>query len=264
RISVSSSVLDYRDKPLTVEASVATTVGQDTTAARVLGFTKSSSGGIGIIPGNGKKDVNPTTSILVTFTKPVQPRDVGTFFTMLDKTPDTRGISLSATIAATVAPVIYYADPLTMSDFCHYTVTPAYQFPGQVTVNIGVNNTIHALSGQVATATTTTTFTTGTGPGIVNAPVAPEAIYIGRAGQKGGVSVIDLNGFGQGTGDLTNTAWEKNPNIAKPGVAPVLQQGRTNLDAGGEGVLTLVKDTNLNDLLLDSTTVAQVGDIHIG
>ena len=39
------------------------------------------------------------------------------------------------------------------------------------------------------------------GAPVVNAPVAPEAIYIGGAGTVPMVAVIDMNGFGQGTGD---------------------------------------------------------------
>src|SRR4030095_14920409 len=36
----------------------------------------------------------------------------------------------------------------------------------------------------------------------VNAPVAPEAIYVGR---EGGLSIVDLDGFGEGTGELPRT-----------------------------------------------------------
>ncbi|MBK7642820.1 MAG: hypothetical protein IPJ19_07165 [Planctomycetes bacterium] len=38
---------------------------------------------------------------------------------------------------------------------------------------------------------------------VTNAPVAPDTIYVGRAGAGGGLSVIDLNGFGASTGDPT-------------------------------------------------------------
>ena len=58
---------------------------------------------------------------------------------------------------------------------------------------------------------TSTSYTTGVGPGLVNAPVAPEAIYVGIGGAEPGVSVIDLHGFGQGTGDINNTRWHAQP-----------------------------------------------------
>jgi DNA-binding beta-propeller fold protein YncE len=109
----------------------------------------------------------------------------------------------------------------------------------------------------------TTRFTTGTGPGIVNAPVAPEAVYIGLGGSQPGVSVIDLNGFGQGTGDINNTRFPLNPNIFVATVPP-MAPGTSNLDAGSGGALTLVKDTNLNTRLLRDPIVSDVTDIHIG
>lgn len=65
--------------------------------------------------------------------------------------------------------------------------------------------TITSLSGLLIGTQILTSFTTGEGPGIVNAPVAPECIYVGIGGAQSGVSVIDLNGFGQGTGDLSTT-----------------------------------------------------------
>ncbi len=48
----------------------------------------------------------------------------------------------------------------------------------------------------------TVAFTTTIGPGIVNAPVAPDAIYVGIGGSNPGVAVIDLNGFGQSTSSV--------------------------------------------------------------
>ena len=73
----------------------------------------------------------------------------------------------------------------------------------------------------------------------VNAPVAPEAIYVGR---EGGLSIVDLNGFGQGTGDLALTRFPLNPNIGPPGVFPPLAPGSSARDAGSGGALTLVRD----------------------
>lgn len=99
--------------------------------------------------------------------------------------------------------------------------------------------------------------------GIVNAPVAPEVIYIGFGGPAPGVSVMDLNGFGQGTGDLNSTRFPLNPNIGLPGVVPALWPGTSNLDAGGAGVLTLTQDSLGNNRLL-GTAVGEIADMAIG
>lgn len=98
---------------------------------------------------------------------------------------------------------------------------------------------------------------------IVNAPVAPEAIYIGREGSSPSVSVLDLNGLGQGTGNLATSRWPLNPNIGQPGVTPALALGTSVRDAGGAGVLTLTADTTLSTELLRGC-VTSVRDIHIG
>ncbi|MCA8970801.1 MAG: hypothetical protein KDC95_13485 [Planctomycetes bacterium] len=99
----------------------------------------------------------------------------------------------------------------------------------------------------------------------MNAPVAPEAIYIGR---KGGVSVIDLNGFGQGTGSIARYlspnypyGYKRNPNVGQPGVVPVLVPGTSNDDAGSAGALTMALDSSLSDVLAH---LSEGGDIQIG
>lgn len=84
---------------------------------------------------------------------------------------------------------------------------------------------------------------------MVNAPVAPEAIYLGRTGDVRGISVIDLNGFGQGTGDPADTRFPLNPNVGQPGVVPPLAPGTSRLDAGSAGALTLVRDSTASALL---------------
>jgi hypothetical protein len=96
----------------------------------------------------------------------------------------------------------------------------------------------------------------------VNVPVAPEAIYIGRTGAQAGVSVIDCNGFGQGTGNINATRFPLNPNIGLPGVFPPLAPGTSNVDAGSAGALTLASDSLLNSNLLPAA--AGISDIAIG
>ncbi len=264
RIRVTSAVRNYRGKIVSEEVGTATTVGSDNIAPRVLGYLTTPA----IEPGNGQLGVDPTTTIRITFSKPVQPRDVGEFFNPTILTPALRGLILNVTIADVTFPVNYYADPLSTSDFMTYTARPSFALPGDANVEFGVNNGINSIAGTQILSPLSTTFRTGTGPGIINAPVSPEALYVGRRGINASLSVIDLNGFGQGTGDIGDTYpsnWINNPNLTNnDNVFPPLRPGRTNLDAGGEGFLTLVRDSNLSSRLIDDSVVSGVDEIHIG
>src|SRR6185503_7084569 len=83
------------------------------------------------------------------------------------------------------------------------------------------------------------------GQAVVNAPVAPDAIYVGRMGMNRGISVIDLNGFGQSTGNPTydptyqtfaegNSNFPNNPNVKLQGslLYPPLAPGTSTVDGG--------------------------------
>ncbi len=98
----------------------------------------------------------------------------------------------------------------------------------------------------------------------VNAPVAPEAIYIGAGGARPGISVIDLNGFGQGTGDPRRSRFPLNPNVGAPGVFPPLAPGTSSLDGGGEGALTLTRNEADSVLLIGAPRVGAIADLHLG
>lgn len=261
RLIVTNAVRDSENDILEQEIGTATTVGPDANPPQVLGYTTIPQ----ILPGNNQTGVDPTASILVRFNKPVQPGEVGTFFDPSLFTPPTGGIQLQCTSLSNAFPVIYYADPVSYGDLMNYIIQPAYNLPGNATVDVTVQNTtITSLNGDPVGQTVTSRYTTGTGPGIVNAPVAPEAIYVGIGGAEPGVSVIDLNGFGQGTGDINNTRWPLNPNIGIPGVVPSMAPGTSNLDAGSGGVLTLTQDTNGSTRLLRDPIISDVTDIHIG
>lgn len=264
RIVVTNAVRDTENDILDQEISTATTVGSDLNPPQVLGYSTVPLTPQ-ITPGNGQTGIDPTTTILVKFNKPVQPGQVGAFFDPQVFTPATGGVKLQVTAAAQTFDVIYHADPASYGDLMNYIITPAYNLPGQSEIDVEVlTTTIHSLSGVRIGQAVTTTFTTGVGPGITNAPVAPEAIYLGITGAAPGVSVIDMNGFGQGTGDLANTRFLLNPNIGRPGVTPLLSPGTSNFDAGSGGVLTLVKDTNLETRLLRDPLVGDITDIHVG
>lgn len=268
RIIATNSVQNFRDRALVEEVCSGTVVGEDTIAPEIIGF---STGNLSIKPGNGEINVSPQTFIELNFSKPVQPREVGQFFDSADLTPDFRGVGVSVQIASVTARVTYYADPKTPGDLCNYIVRPSYNFQGNQTVQVTVNPTITSLSARPLGTLVNTSFVTGTGPGLVNAPVAPEAIYIGRGGSSPGVSVLDLNGFGQGTGDFAkfqdtsyNLGFKRNPNLGQPGVFPPLGPGTSNLDAGSLGALTLTVDSNLSTLLVGESVFSRVADLQLG
>ena len=113
-------------------------------------------------------------------------------------------------------------------------------------------------------------------PALVNAPVAPDAIYVARSGGAA-LSVVDLNGFGQGTGnpsfDFTyqtfpkgNTNFPNNPNLIQYGFSlhPPLFPGSSTEDGGSAGVFTLTRNTRLEDELVSDPVLASVGDMALG
>jgi hypothetical protein len=281
RIIISNAVLDTENHILEKEVATATTVGADNRPPDVLGFV---SGALQINPGNNQTNVDPTAPILVRFNKPIQPTDFGTFYDKTNLVPSGGGATISVTIAANSFTVIYYADPLTSGDFCNYRVVPAYNLPGESTINFSVNNAvIRGLDTTFLGNTVATAYTTAKGPGIVNAPVAPDALYVGMVGSRPGIKIIDLNGFGQTTGgyivdpsgnnppvfDWRNTTrFQFNPNIGAPGLVPNLSKpsdlNASGLDCGSPGVFRLIQDSSGETLLLGAPVLGSVADIHIG
>jgi hypothetical protein len=110
---------------------------------------------------------------------------------------------------------------------------------------------------------------------VVNAPVAPDTIYVARVGSHAGLSVIDLNGFGASTGDPTydplvfregHSNYPNNPNVQFQGalLRPSLAPGTTTLDGGSAGVFTLTKNSFLEDVLLRAPDVLSISDMMLG
>ncbi|MDX1390022.1 MAG: beta-propeller fold lactonase family protein, partial [Acidobacteriota bacterium] len=91
-----------------------------------------------------------------------------------------------------------------------------------------------------------------------------------------GISVIDLNGFGQGCGNPTydqqrpilkgNTNFPNNPNVVIQGslLIPPLTPGSCTFDGGSEGIFTLAKDSSLNDLVATFPSLESAGDMMLG
>ena len=269
RVAIDRAVLDSERHVLEAPVCTATTVGADPAPPDVLGFATGAA--LGITPQDGATDVDPRTGIVLRFNKPVQPADVGAYYEERDLTPPTRGVSISVQRGADVYPMLYYAEPFGAGDLCNYLVRPAWQLPGGGEFSIRVAVQGSRVRG-VADASQTlgndalVTFTTGDGPGIVNAPVAPEAIYIGMGGAEPGVAVIDLNGFGQGSGDPALSRWDLNPNIGQVDVDPPLSAdpARGAVTGGSAGVFTLTQDSRGRTRLLDRALVGAVGDLQLG
>ncbi|MEX1026074.1 MAG: beta-propeller fold lactonase family protein [Planctomycetota bacterium] len=287
RIRLTSGVLSESGQPLPEEALASTTVGDDTIPPEVAisGAAQSPT----IIPGNGDTDVDPQTNILIEFTEPVQPRTVGPF-------DDGSSPVISSAVTLEFGPqtslvtVPHSITPVSPFDLSRYRLRPAYGFPGEANNVVGaltcgefsevrVRTAIEQVQDLVGTFNTlapATSFFTGSGPGLVNAPVAPEAIYVGRAGSEPGISVIDLNGFGAGTGNPTfdpanpvtqgNSNFPNNPNLVLQGslICPPIAPGTCTFNGGSAGVFTLTKDSSLSDKLAKAPVIASVADMGLG
>jgi len=241
-----------------------------------------------VIPGAGDDDVDPLTTIRVQFTESLQPLTVGDLPT--GGPPNT-----SAAITIQFGPdtarvtVPFHVTPLSVYDFSQWELTPVFNFPGEGPVDaecgvfnrvdVTVNpNQVQDLNANVNTQAATTFFTTGEGPGIVNAPVAPDAIYVGRTiGARNGISVIDLNGFGAGTGNPNyddtgqtylegDSNYPNNPNSKLQGaiMRPPMTPPECTVRGGSAGVFTLTKDSSLDDLIVRAPVTLSVGDMMLG
>ena len=175
RIVVSGTVRDVNGKSLSTNVCTATTVGADTVNPGVIGQNRLQGGGqLEITPGNGDSGVDPDTVILVSFSKPVQPRDIGEFISSTNLTPAYRSVTINYDIQGNTWRTLYWAEPASVGDFCNFRVVPSYTLPGNQTITVQVEDTIRGLNLATPAASVSTLFTTGTGPGIVNAPVVPE------------------------------------------------------------------------------------------
>jgi DNA-binding beta-propeller fold protein YncE len=281
-------------KPLLHALVGSSTVGPDGVPPEVL-LTQASGGVPDTTPAFGALDVDPATTIVLRFGEPVQPLSVGTLASA--SLP-----ALSSAVHLTFGPpdfateVPFLARPLSPYDLSTWELAPAFAFPGSgpASVPCGTFDTVSisvtpgqisdlaepqagASSGNLNTLPAASLFTTGSGPGLVNAPVAPDVIYVGRLGGTPSLSVIDLNGFGQSTGDPTfdfvygsfpagNSNFPNNPNLKLQGSAltPPLFPGTCTVDGGSSGVFSLTRDSALDTRLVRSPLIESVEDVMIG
>ena len=284
RARITTSVVATNGKALIRRGLASSTVGGDVINPEVL-LSPPPFSFPTITPGNGDQNVDPLTDISVEFSEPV---DITTIGNLPNGSAPTVGAGVVVTFgpSASTVTVPFTVEPHSVYDMSRVRLVPAFNFPGSGPVfqQCGVFNevTVTVNSGQLADLTGNmnqlgpqTQFTTGEGPGIVNAPVSPDTIYLGRVGSQPAISVIDLNGFGQSTGNPTHNplAWEEgntnfpnNPNVAfqPQALIPPLQIGACTVNGGSSGVFTLTKDTSLDDRLAKSPVIESAGDMMLG
>ncbi len=295
RMRFTTAVRADNGKALNQQVLACSTVGPDYLSPEVIRTPPPLQDPL-ITPGGGDIDVDPLTNIRVEFTEPVQPFSVG-------ELQGAAPANLSSALKVEFGPSAARTDmpfnvlPLSPFDLSIYDLIPAFNFPGagppfgscgtfsrvDITINPGQvmdlaqnpdptdpNNSIpnvNILGGS-------TYFVTGEGPGMVNAPITPDAIYLGRGGALPGISVLDLNGFGQGTGNPTfiegqpvegNTNFPYNANVRfQTGLRPPISVGTCTLDGGSAGVFFLTRDTSMNDQVVAPPIVNNVSDMMLG
>jgi len=285
RMEIKTSVQDESLRALSQAATACTTVGEDDLAPEALSTPPPTSIPL-VTPGGGEENVDPLTTIQIDFTEPLQPHTLGDLLS--EDVP-----SLSSVVTISFGPstsqvnLPFHIQPLSPFDLTRWEFVPIFNFPGsgpafaecgvfnRVDVSIRAGN-LSDLTGNFNSQAGSTYFLTGEGPGLVNVPVTPDAIYLGRSGGNPSLSVIDLNGFGQGTGNPTfdpanpivqgNTNYPNNPNVKIQGTTmrPALAAGTCTIDGGSEGVFTLARDSSLDDRIVRSPVMQSVGDMMLG
>ena len=283
QMTINEDVRSALGRNITEVGLASSTVGPDLVVPEVFGAP----GGSGIIPATGEVDVDPETNIEIKFTEPLQ---ILSLAELDDGTPP----ALSSAVKIIFGPsanrveVPYTVRPFSIYDFSRLELVPAYNFPGsgpeledscnafgRITVQVN-RLQFTDLNAVENTRDEEVVFTTREGAGLVNAPVVPDVIYLARGGATPGLSVLDLNGFGQGTGNPTydqlqpikegNTNFPNNPNVSVLGASliPPLTQGTCTTDGGSEGPITLTKSSSLSDLLVSAPILESISDLAIG
>jgi len=283
-ISVSEAVRARNGANLAEEGRVSATVGPDTLSPEI-GFSPPPGSVPLITPGNGDLDVDPLTDVTFTFSESVQPSSFGTL-TGAGPATVSAAVSLVFGPPTKAVTVPYTALPASPYDLTRVVLTPGFPLPGSgpsgpcgdfnhvdIAVNAGQTQDLSTNSNQYAV---NSFFVTGEGPGIANAPVAPDAIYVGIGGAEAGLSVIDLNGFGASTGDPThdygnpviegNSNYPNNLNVRFQGsvLRPPLAPGACTVDGGSAGVFTRTRDSSLDPLLARAPYLADISDLALG
>ena len=286
RLRATTALSAGGNQPLLRQVVASATVGTDTIAPEIATTPPPNSIPV-TTPSFGDTDVDPLTKITLEFTEPIQPSTLGSF-------PSGSSPVVSPAVTLTFGPstqqtqVPFTCMPLSVYDLSKWELTPTFAFPGngpatqacgtfnRVTVTV-VPQQLKDLAGGLNTSPATTEFTTGEGPGLVNAPIAPDVVYVARTGATPGLSIVDLNGFGQSTGDpqfdysyqTFPKGWSNFPNNSNliqygPTMFPPLFPGTCTVDGGSAGVFTLTRDSSLKDLLVGPPIITSVGEMSLG
>jgi hypothetical protein len=190
----------------------------------------------------------------------------------------------------------YTVSPISPFNFTEFSISPVVPFPGQDP--LGARSTAEVVyfhksaedlfgnSESASADSSIISFVVGSDcPGLVNAPVMPGALMIAS---NEGMKVLDLDGFGQGTGDPTHdyirteynvtfdaaygniptsgdiSKFPFNPNLALQGLFPPLTANTTTLAGGSRGVFTLTQNTSLETALTSSDSMGSIADVMIG
>ena len=295
RLRFTTAVMAANGKSIQNSVLACTTVGDDTLTPEVLTTPPPLQEPL-ITPGGGDLNVDPMTNVRIEFAEPVQPLSVGT---LLGVGPP--GVSSAVKIQfgpdTSRTDMPFNVRPKSIFDLSVYELIPAFQFPGSgpefqscgtfaevdITLNAGQvqdlarnpdPNDPNNLIPNTNLLAAATMFVTGEGPGIVNAPVTPDVIYVSRSGSSPGLSVLDLNGFGQSTGNPTfstdnpqpeNTNYPNNQNVLlQSGLRPPLAVGTCTIDGGSAGVFTLTRDSSLDNQVVRAPIVTDVTDMMLG
>ena len=304
RIVIGDSVRDTLGRYVTDTGVATSIVDNDNSEPQLL---RESPGGAPITtPADLSVDVACDTDITWSFDESVQPHSMGPLPGLIPPGLSNEFVVefLPPVPAGSPPPgstiqIPYTVLPVSPFDFTSFVVTPTVNFPGKdplgatsaATVRF-FHNAPQDLFGNdnvLSVDTTEIDFTVGSGcPGLVNAPVAPGAIYAASngGGSTSGMRVLDLDGFGQGTGDPTfndlNPLFDReydtngnavdgdvsyfpwNPNLGVQDLFPPISRDFTTIAGGSRGPFTLAQTTSLTTQLIDGTGLGTVSDMMLG
>jgi hypothetical protein len=285
RIDIGTGVRARDNDFLNTPAVASSTVGPDTILPRVASQQIGLDLLPNITPGNGLEQVDPSTTVSVEFTEPVQPAELGSYDVVENFFEFGSAVSMTFGPQDFLTSVQYKVRPVSAYDLTRYEIIPAYPFPGtgpasnscdefsRVDLVVG-GETVKDTAGNASNREDSTFFVAGEGRVITNAPVMPDVIYVGRSSPVA-VSIIDIGGFGAGTGSPTfdagnpwktgNTRFPLNPNVANGSqLVPPLAPGTCTLNGGSEGALTLTRNSALSAVLAGSPVIESIADMAVG
>ncbi len=284
RFQIPAELPSLNGDPLGHRVVACSTVGVDDIAPEVLGRTQPY-----VVPAPGAMGVDPAATVTIQFTEPVRFRDLGVGGRDATGAAGLGGaLTLVQGTTGFEPPILATVVPESAYDLTRFFVTPVHPFfgqssmgtsvvPGLDTVIVGIAEGTLGQAGAFQASPSAPAFESrfqvGPGPSLTNAPVAPDAVYAVRRGARSGLSIVDLNGFGQSTGNPVSSIpaplkgesrFPYNPNVRFQGATLGLTPGTTTLDGGSAGAFTLTRDSNLEDVLATAPLLVDPVEIQLG